>query len=84
MYLQALEGNWLDHPFWRNGFLISDDRTLRKVRESGVQHAFIDVVKGADAPPPAAPEPVRVTQPAPPPPPPPPQKEPRSPTQHVK
>ncbi len=69
MYLHALDGNWLDHPFWRNGFLISDERTLRKVRESGVQHAFIDVVKGADAPPPE-PEPVRVTQPAPPPPPP--------------
>src|SRR5690242_5644046 len=69
MYLHALEGNWLDHPFWRSGFLISDDRTLRKVRESGVQHAFIDVVKGADAPP-AEPEPVRVTQPTPPPPPP--------------
>ena len=68
MYLHALEGNWLDHPFWRNGFLISDDRTLRKVRESGVQHAFIDVVKGADAPPPA-PQPVLVAQPAPPPPP---------------
>ncbi len=68
MYLHALEGNWLDHPFWRNGFLISDERTLRKVRESGVQHAFIDVVKGADAPP--APEPVRVSTPAPPPPPP--------------
>lgn len=71
MYLHALEGNWLDHPFWRNGFLISDDRTLKKVRESGVQHAFIDVVKGADAPVPVpAPEPVRITQPAAPPPPP--------------
>jgi len=69
MYLHALEGNWLDHPFWRNGFLISDDRTLLKVRESGVQHAFIDVVKGADAPPPE-PEPAQVTQPAQPPPPP--------------
>ena len=69
MYLHALEGNWLDHPFWRNGFLIVDDRTLRKVRESGVEHAFIDVVKGADAPPLAAPEPARVAQPTAPPPP---------------
>ena len=69
MYLHALEGNWLDHPFWRNGFLISDDRTLKKVIESGVQHAFIDVVKGADAAPPA-PQPVRISQPTPPSPPP--------------
>jgi HD-GYP domain-containing protein (c-di-GMP phosphodiesterase class II) len=67
MYLHALEGNWLDHPFWRNGFLISDDRTLRKVRESGVQHAFIDVVKGADAPPPE-PQPARAAEPVSPPP----------------
>jgi HD-GYP domain-containing protein (c-di-GMP phosphodiesterase class II) len=69
MYLHALEGNWLDHPFWRNGFLISDERTLRKVWESGVQHAFIDVEKGADVPPVAAPEAARVAQapPAPPP-----------------
>jgi HD-GYP domain-containing protein (c-di-GMP phosphodiesterase class II) len=64
MYLHALEGNWLDHPFWRNGFLISDDRTLKKVLDSGVQHAFIDVVKGADAAAPA-PEPVRISQPTP-------------------
>jgi HD-GYP domain-containing protein (c-di-GMP phosphodiesterase class II) len=77
MYLHALEGNWLDHPFWRNGFLISDDRTLKKVRECGVQHAFIDVVKGADAPPPEAPPaPVQTTRPVsqPPPSPPKPQR----------
>ncbi|MEJ0035995.1 MAG: HD-GYP domain-containing protein [Gammaproteobacteria bacterium] len=67
MYLHALEGNWLDHPFWRNGFLISDDKTLRKVLDSGVQHAFIDVVKGTDAPPAAAPQPVRTSEAAPPP-----------------
>ncbi|MEJ1963169.1 MAG: HD-GYP domain-containing protein [Gammaproteobacteria bacterium] len=50
MYLHAIEGSWLDHPFWRSGFLIEDARTLQKVRESGVQHCFIDVVKGEDAP----------------------------------
>ena len=64
MYLHALEGNWLDHPFWRNGFLIEDARTLKKVLESGVQHCFIDVEKGEDAPPPE-PEPLRPSAPPP-------------------
>jgi len=50
MYLHAFEGSWLDHPFWRNGFLIQDATTLRKVQECGVKHCFIDVSKGADAP----------------------------------
>ncbi len=57
MYLHALEGSWLDHPFWRNGFLIEDARVLRKVLESGVQHCFIDVAKGEDAPAQSSPEP---------------------------
>ena len=65
MYLHALEGNWLDHPFWRNGFLIQDARTLQKVLESGVQHCFINVEKGADAPAQSAPEPVRSSEPPP-------------------
>jgi HD-GYP domain-containing protein (c-di-GMP phosphodiesterase class II) len=67
MYLHALEGNWLDHPFWRNGFLIQDARTLQKVLESGVQHCFIDVAQGADTPAQPAPAPVRASEPTPPP-----------------
>jgi putative nucleotidyltransferase with HDIG domain len=50
MYVHAFEGSWLDHPFWRNGFLIQDTTTLRKVQDCGVKHCLIDVVKGADAP----------------------------------
>lgn len=78
MYLHALEGNWLDHPFWRNGFLIEDARTLQKVLESGVQHCWIDAGKGDDAPAvvtpptvttsvvaPATPQSVRPTPPSP-------------------
>ena len=66
MYLHALEGNWLDHPFWRNGFLIEDARTLQKVLESGVQHCWIDAGKGADAPAPEPAQPARPTAPPPP------------------
>ncbi len=68
MYLHALEGSWLDHPFWRNGFLIEDVRTLRKVQECGVAHCMIDVEKGIDLPAPKAagePEPPPATPPPP-------------------
>jgi HD-GYP domain-containing protein (c-di-GMP phosphodiesterase class II) len=68
MYLHAIEGSWLDHPFWRNGFLIQDVRTLQKVLESGVEHCFIDVEKGEDTPPPvaaSAPEPPAAPAPKP-------------------
>jgi putative nucleotidyltransferase with HDIG domain len=68
MYLHALEGSWLDHPFWRNGFLIEDIRTLRKVQECGVAHCMIDVEKGNDLPSPKAagePEPAPATPPPP-------------------
>ena len=67
MYLHALEGSWLDHPFWRNGFLIQDARTLQKVLECGVQHCWIDASKGADAPAQCLPEPARSSEPPPPP-----------------
>jgi HD-GYP domain-containing protein (c-di-GMP phosphodiesterase class II) len=67
MYIQALEGSWLDHPFWRNGFLIEDARTLKKVQDSGVQHCFIDIAQGADTPAQPAVEPVRASEPPPPP-----------------
>ena len=65
MYLHALEGNWLDHPFWRNGFLIEDARTLKKVLESGVEHCFIDVEMGEDAPVRPEPEPTHPSTPPP-------------------
>jgi HD-GYP domain-containing protein (c-di-GMP phosphodiesterase class II) len=70
MYLHTLEGRWLDHPFWKNGFLIRDVRTLQKVQECGVQTCLIDVSKGADAAGQAVPQPVQVSAPPPPSPPP--------------
>jgi HD-GYP domain-containing protein (c-di-GMP phosphodiesterase class II) len=48
MHLHALEGSWLDHPFWRSKFVLTDDADLRAVRESGVTRCWIDPAKGLD------------------------------------
>ncbi len=48
MYVQRIDGKWLDHPFWRNSFLIADAKMLHTVRSLGNQHIWIDTLKGED------------------------------------
>ncbi len=55
MHLHALEGAWLDHPFWRTKFVLRDLGDLERLRASGVQACWIDVSKGLDVAPNAAP-----------------------------
>ncbi|MEK8033863.1 HD-GYP domain-containing protein [Ideonella sp. DXS29W] len=51
MYLHALEGNWLDHPFWKTRFVLKDPQDLAKLRASGLDGVWIDVSKGLDVAP---------------------------------
>ncbi len=57
MHLHALEGAWLDHPFWKTKFLLNDPADLRRLQRSAVRECWIDTDAGADvaAPPAAAP-----------------------------
>ncbi|MBV8468996.1 MAG: HD-GYP domain-containing protein [Burkholderiaceae bacterium] len=55
MYLQRLEGPWLDHPFWKTKFLIRDQADLNALRDSKIKTVWIDASKGLDAAPAAAP-----------------------------
>lgn len=48
MFLQELSGSWLDHPFWKNKFVIQDEADLKRLRESKVKEVWIDVDKGDD------------------------------------
>lgn len=48
MHLHALDGRWLDHPFWRTRFTLDDAALLDRVRRSGVRACWIDVARGAD------------------------------------
>lgn len=48
MHLHAMCGAWLDHPFWRTKFIVTDPADLDKLRASSVKEVWIDVAKGAD------------------------------------
>lgn len=48
MHLHALEGAWIDHPFWKTRFVLSDPSDLRKLRSSPVREVWIDPGKGLD------------------------------------
>jgi hypothetical protein len=69
MHLHALEGSWLNHPFWKTKFVLNDQGDLDKLRASGVLACVIDASKGLDVL--AATEPAPVPAPAPVPEPPP-------------
>jgi putative nucleotidyltransferase with HDIG domain len=51
MHLHALEGSWLDHPFWKTKFVLREQGDLDKLVASGVQACWIDSSKGADVEP---------------------------------
>ena len=71
MFVHGFEAGWLNHPFWRERFLIDEPTRLRKIQESGVQYCWIDASKGLDVRQEVPPGPVATesTRPAPSPPP---------------
>ena len=48
MHLQAFCGAWLDHPFWRTKFVLSDPKDLSLIIESPITEVWIDISKGFD------------------------------------
>ncbi len=48
MYLHAIEGSWLAHPFWKNKFIIDDPEDLQRLRQSGLTGVWINISKGVD------------------------------------
>jgi len=48
MHLQAFSGAWLDHPFWRTKFVLTDPNDITLIRESSIKEVWIDVSKGID------------------------------------
>jgi HD-GYP domain-containing protein (c-di-GMP phosphodiesterase class II) len=48
MHLHALEGAWMDHPFWKTRFVLRDPEQLARLQESLVQEVWIDDAKGLD------------------------------------
>lgn len=56
MFVHAMDGSWLDHPFWRRRFLLDDEQDLQRLRDSAIPGIVIDDARGtAPARPPTAP-----------------------------
>ena len=48
MHLHALEGAWMDHPFWKTRFIIREAEQLKKLQDSVIAEVWIDPDKGLD------------------------------------
>lgn len=48
MFLQAMEGPWMDHPFWKTRFVIGSMEELERLQKSVVTECWIDASKGLD------------------------------------
>ncbi|OYZ01096.1 MAG: phosphodiesterase, partial [Methylophilales bacterium 16-45-7] len=53
MHIHALNGAWVDHPFWKTSFVLSDIQDLKKLRSSVIKEVVIDISKGLDVPEPS-------------------------------
>ncbi|MDR6835007.1 MULTISPECIES: HD-GYP domain-containing protein [unclassified Sphingopyxis] len=42
MFVDAFDGRWIDHPFWRSRFLIETADQLARIRASGVNAVIVD------------------------------------------
>lgn len=50
MYVHELCGSWLDHPFWKKAFLLSDAGQLAQIKGSAIREVWIDTLRGCDVP----------------------------------
>ena len=48
MHIHALNGAWIDHPFWKTKFVLEDIADLNKLKASPVKEVVIDISKGND------------------------------------
>jgi HD-GYP domain-containing protein (c-di-GMP phosphodiesterase class II) len=48
MHLQDFCGAWLDHPFWRTKFVLTDAKEIQLILESPIKEVWIDISKGLD------------------------------------
>ena len=51
MYLKEFCGSWMEHPFWRNSFVITDPADIDSILASSIKEVWIDSAKGIDVAP---------------------------------
>jgi HD-GYP domain-containing protein (c-di-GMP phosphodiesterase class II) len=48
MFIHEICGSWMEHPFWKKAFLLSENEDLKALKTCGVQEVWIDTDKGLD------------------------------------
>lgn len=48
MHVHEFCGSWMDHPFWRNAFLLDTTKDLETILTTGIREVWIDTAKGLD------------------------------------
>jgi len=48
MFVDELCGSWMDHPFWKSAFKLSEAKDLKSLQESEIHEVWIDISKGLD------------------------------------
>ena len=48
MYLKEFCGSWMEHPFWRSGFVLTDSKDLDAILASSIKEVWIDTSRGLD------------------------------------
>ena len=51
MHLKEFCGSWMEHPFWRNGFVLTDPKDIESILASSIKEVWIDCGKGIDVAP---------------------------------
>ena len=59
MYVTELCGSWMDSPFWRSAFVLSEPKQISALQSSKIREVWIDVEREADLPDQVAPRTVQ-------------------------
>jgi HD-GYP domain-containing protein (c-di-GMP phosphodiesterase class II) len=51
MHLKEFCGSWMEHPFWRSSFVITDQADIDSILASSIKEVWIDSSKGLDVAP---------------------------------
>ena len=48
MHLKEFCGSWMEHPFWRSSFVLTDPLDIQTILNSSIKEVWIDCAKGLD------------------------------------
>ncbi|WP_114971295.1 HD-GYP domain-containing protein [Rhodoferax ferrireducens] len=51
MHLKEFCGSWMEHPFWRTAFVLTDPKDIEAILSSSIKEVWIDCDKGVDVAP---------------------------------